>query len=390
VQRERFLSLGDFEVAARRHLPRALWAYVSGGVEDNTARDGNRAAFREWTFVPRVLNDVGERSEETTLFGKTYSAPFGVAPMGITAMTAYRGDIVLARAAAAEKVVMIMSGSSLIPLEDVFACSRESPPWFGAYLPGDPAKIEALVERVARAGFPVLVITVDVPVGANRENNVRAGFSTPLRPTPSLAWDGITHPCWLFGTFLRTLVRHGMPHFENNYAERGAPVLSAAAVRDFAERGRLTWEHVARVRKQWKGPLLLKGILDREDALRAKGEGMDGVIVSNHGGRQLDAAIAPLRALPEIVQACGADYPVLLDSGVRRGTDILKALALGAKYVFAGRPFNYAAALGGEAGARRAMAILKNELSIDMAQLGITSLAGLSAGRLRRTTPPPS
>jgi L-lactate dehydrogenase (cytochrome) len=278
---------------------------------------------------------------------------------------------------------MIFSGSSLIPLEEVIGSVREHPPWFQAYLPGDVPRITALIERVARAGFETLVLTVDVPVASNREHNVRAGFSTPLKPGLRLAWDGLSHPRWLLGTFLRTLLAHGMPHFENNYATRGAPVLSAQAVRDYSDRGHLSWEHFGLLRKLWKGRLVVKGILHRDDARIAREAGADGIIVSNHGGRQLDGALSPLRVLPEIVEAC-PDLPVMLDSGVRRGTDVLKALALGAKFVFAGRPFNYAAALGGEAGVRRAIQILAAEVSIDMAMLGITSLDQLTPAHVRR------
>ena len=380
------LSLADFEEAGRRHLPRALHAYVSGGVEDDVSLAGNRAAYREYGFVPRVLVNIAQRSQATTLFGRRYETPVGIAPMGICAMTAYRGDIVLARGAAAEKALMIFSGSSLIALEEVYSAVKDHPPWFQAYVPGDVPRIEALIARVARAGFETLVLTVDVPVASNREHNVRAGFSTPLRPSLRLAWDGLSHPRWLFGTFFRTLLSHGMPHFENNFATRGAPVLSAQAVRDYSDRGHLSWEHFALIRRQWKGRLVVKGILHRDDARLAREAGADGIIVSNHGGRQLDGALAPLRVLPEIVEACH-DLPVMIDSGVRRGTDVLKALALGAKFVFVGRPFNYAAALGGEAGVRRALRILSAEISTDMAMLGIRSLGELGPGHVRRINP---
>jgi L-lactate dehydrogenase (cytochrome) len=379
----RLLSLEDFEIAGRRHLPRALREYVAGGVEDNVSREGNRAAYREWAFVPRVLVNVAKRDLETTLLGRKYAVPFGIAPMGLCAMTGFRGDLALAKAAAEEGALMIFSGSSLIRLEEVYDAVRSHAPWFQAYLPGDPAKIEPLIERVAKAGFEVLVVTVDVPVSANRENNVRAGFSTPLRPSLRLAWDGLTHPRWLFGTFLRTLAQHGMPHFENNFATRGAPVLSPQAVRDYSDRGHLDWEHWRLIRRKWQGRLVIKGVLSREDALLAKKEGADGVIVSNHGGRQLDGAIAPLRVLPEIVEACG-ELPVMIDSGIRRGTDVLKALALGAKYAFVGRPFNYAQAIGGEAGVRRAIRLLAAEVSTDMAMLGVTAIGQVSAALLRR------
>jgi len=365
------LCLDDFEPAAQRHLPRPVFGYVAGAAETNASLADNRAAFGDWAFVPRVLTDVSRRTQDVTLFGHTYAAPFGIAPIGIAALYAYRGDLVLAQAAAAANVPMIMSGSSLIRLEEVAQAAPGA--WFQAYLPGDVAQIDALVERVRRASFRTLVVTVDSQVAGNRENNVRAGFSTPLRPTLRLAWDGVTHPRWLLGTFLRTLVRHGMPHFENNYATRGAPILSPSVVRDYSDRGHLTWEHLARIRRMWPGTLIVKGILDPRDAQLARDTGADGIVVSNHGGRQLDGAIAPLRALPAVVAAC-PEIPVLLDGGVRRGTDVLKALCLGARFVLVGRPFGYAAAIAGEPGVRHAIAILATEILRDLAMLGATRL----------------
>jgi L-lactate dehydrogenase (cytochrome) len=193
-----------------------------------------------------------------------------------------------------------------------------------------------------------------------------------------LAWDGVTHPRWLVGTFLRTLLRHGMPHFENNYAKRGAPILSPSVLRDFSDRGHLNWKHFDLIRSLWKGRLVVKGILNPRDARIARDAGADGIIVSNHGGRQLDGAISPLRALPGVVAACG-EIPVMLDGGVRRGTDVLIALALGAKMVFVGRPFGYAAAVGSEAGVRHAIGLLSSEVSRNMAMLGINRLDELDA-----------
>ena len=372
------LYLDDFETAARRHLPRPIFGYVAGAVESNRSYRDNREAFDDYRFLPRVLVDISKRSTETSLFGQTHAAPFGIAPMGFEALYAYRGDLVLARAAASARLPMIMSGSSLIRLEDVAADSPGT--WFQAYLPGDPAQIEALIARVAAAGFQTLVITVDTPVSANRENNVRTGFSTPLRHSLRLAWDGLSHPRWLFGTFLRTIVQHGMPHFENNYATRGAPILSSRVARDFAARGHLNWAHFARIREIWKGRLVIKGVLAPDDARLACDHGAQGIIVSNHGGRQLDGAVAPLRVLASVVAACPG-VPVMMDSGVRRGTDVLKALALGARFVFVGRPFAYAAAIAGEAGVAHAIDLLTQEVSRDMAMLGINTLDELSAQR---------
>jgi L-lactate dehydrogenase (cytochrome) len=374
------LSLQDFEAAARRHLPRPLFAYISGGAEDNASLRGNRDAFAEWGFVTRVLRNVSRRSQCVELLGRRYASPFGIAPMGISALSACRGDLVQARAAAKANVPMIMSGSSLIRLEDVVAAAPDT--WFQAYLPGEPAKIEALVERVARANVRTLVVTVDTAVLANRENNIRAGFSTPLKPSLRLAWEGASHPRWLFGTFLKTLRKHGMPHFENSSATRGAPILSSRAVRDFGAKDHLNWEHIAQIRRQWKGQLVIKGLMSAGDARIAREHGADGVILSNHGGRQLDGTVSPLRVLPQAVAAVGPGFPVMLDSGIRRGTDVLKALALGASFVFVGRPFNYAAAVGGEAGVSHAIGILAAEVQRDLGLLGLNAVSELGPAQL--------
>jgi L-lactate dehydrogenase (cytochrome) len=366
----RILSLDDFEDAARRVIPRPIFGYVTGGAETNASLHANRAVWDEIAFVPKTLVDTSGRTHKTTLFGRTYDAPFGIAPMGGTAMVAYEGDLVLARAAAAANVPMILSGASLTPLERV----RQAGPtaWFQAYLPGEAGPITQLVERVARAGYDTLVLTVDVQVAANRENNVRSGFHTPLRPTLRLAWDGIVRPRWLFGMFLRTLSLHGMPHFEN--MGRRVPLISRTEEREPGRRDKLSWKHLELIRSLWKGRLVVKGILDQDDARIARESGADGIIVSNHGGRQLDGAVAPLRVLPGIAAQAGK-MTVMMDSGVRRGTDVLKALALGAQFVFLGRPFIYAAAVAGEPGVRHAVKLLQDEIDRDMALLGIKALA---------------
>jgi L-lactate dehydrogenase (cytochrome) len=373
---EHVLCLNDFEARAKRHLPRPIFGYIAGASEDNVSYEATRASFSDYAFLPRTLVDVSKRSTATRLFGQDYAAPFGLAPMGISALSAYRGDIVLARAAKAGAVPMIMSGSSLIRLEEVAAANPDA--WFQAYLPGEVEKIVALIERVKATAFRTLVITVDTPVAANRENNIRTGFSTPLRPSLRLAWDGLTHPSWLIGTFLRTIVRHGMPHFENNYAERGAPILSPSVLRDFSDRGHLTWQHLKMIRSIWPGTLVVKGILRADDARRAVDAGADGIIVSNHGGRQLDGTVAPLRVLPAVVAAV-PEVPVMLDSGVRRGTDVLKAIALGARFVFVGRPFAYAASVAGERGAAHAIKLLREEVLRDMGMLGLASVTDVGA-----------
>ena len=374
------LCLDDFEPKAKRHLPKPLYAYISGGTETNASLRNNLEAFQTYALRPRILQDVSTRSTATTLFGQTYAAPFGIAPMGISALMAYRGDIVLAAGAAQVGIPMIMSGSSLIRLEEVVAAAPAT--WFQAYLPGEPERIDALVDRVAAAGFGTLLLTVDTATLPNRENNIRAGFSTPLRPSLALAWQGVSHPQWTIGTFLRTIARHGIPHFENSYATRGAPIIASNITRDFGRRDHLNWSHLERIRNRWSGKLIVKGILHPDDAVRAAETGADGVIVSNHGGRQLDGAISPLAALPEIVERLGDRIPIMIDGGFRRGTDIIKALALGARFVFVGRPFLYAAAVAGLPGVLRAADILKSELHSNMALLGVTTIEQISRGHL--------
>jgi len=382
----RYLSLDDFELIARRRLPKFLYGYIAGATESDAALRDNRRAFDEYGFVPSVLKDVSAREQTTQLFGKTYAAPFGIPPMGSAALCAYRGDIVLARAAAAANVPMILSASSLITLEDV---RRENTAaWYQAYLAGDAARIEPLVDRVAAAGYDTFVITADVPVAPNRENNIRNGFQVPLAITPRVAWDTISHPDWLFSTWARTLINYGMPHFENMDAVRGPPVLSKNLMRNIGKRDQLAWKHVELIRRRWQGKLVVKGLIAPADARIARESGVDGVIVSNHGGRQLDHTVSSLRTLPEI-SAEANGMTVMLDGGIRRGTDVLKALALGAHFVFVGRPLLFAAVAAGEAGVQRALALLKDEVDRDMALLGIRSIGEISSDLVRRISPAP-
>ena len=379
-QLERLLCLDDFEGAARKYLPRSIFGYMSGATETNFSFEDNRAVFREIGFVPRILCDVSTVRTEISLLGDTYASPFGIAPMGLSAISAYRGDHVLAQSALSRNVPMIMSGSSLTRLEEIASIGKNV--WFQAYLPGREDQILALIQRVADAGYEKLVITVDTPVAANRENNVRAGFSTPLRPTLKLLLDGVCHPRWTAGTFLRTLYKHGIPHFENNYATRGVPIVSRNVLRDFSDRGHLNWDHLKLIRKLWQGQLIVKGIMAPQDARIAVAHGVDGIIVSNHGGRQLDGTVSPLRVLPEIVEACPS-IPVMLDSGIRRGSDVLKAFALGAKFVFVGRPFGFAAAIGGKPGVNHANDLLSAEIRRNAAMLGVTAVDAMTKQTIR-------
>lgn len=376
----KILSLEDLEASARRRLPRPLFGYLQGGSESNGSLLSNREAFQRYSFVTRILRNIMERSLSTRLMGQTFDAPFGIAPMGICALNAFDGDLALARAARRANIPMVISAASLISLEEIAAANPDV--WFQAYLIGEPSKFMPMVERVARAGIGTLVITVDIPVRSNRENNIRVGFTSPLRPSLRLAWDGLSKPAWLCGVFLPTLLKRGVPCFENGGAQRGAPVISSRAEREFMGRGQLDWDHIRMIRRTWKGRLVLKGILSPDDARIASGIGVDAVIVSNHGGRQLDGSIAPLHAIAPVVRAAGA-MPVLVDSGFRRGTDVIKALALGAAFVFVGRPFNYAAAIGGERGVDHVIDLLVKEIDRDIGMLGCTAIEQITVDCLR-------
>ena len=367
-------NLHDVERMAQRKLPRPIFGYIDHVAEDGQTQRANLTAFDDYRFLPKAFVNVSQIDLHTELYGKRYAVPFGIAPMGISALSTYQGDLVLARAAAKRNLPMIMSGSSLVPMEEV--AKVEGADWFQAYLPGTPEGIEALIERIKRAGFKKLVVTLDYPVPPNPDNFRRAGFTSPLEPSLRLAFDGLIRPDWLCNTFLRTLWKHGMPHFENNHAERGAPVISRRAARDFSGRRHFDWSYLDLVRRLWSDVLIVKGILNPNDAVRAREAGVDGIILSNHGGRQLDSTISPMQVLPEIKRRV-SDIPIMIDSGFRRGTDVIKALALGADFVFVGRPFNYAAACAGQAGVEHVAALLEREIERNMALLGLTALSQL-------------
>lgn len=376
---KRVRSLGDLEVRARRRLPRAIFGYVRTGVEDGEAYRANRSSFSRWALRPKVLAGVQSPDLTVEIFGQRYSAPFGVCPMGGAALGRFRGDLELASGAAAENIPLLLSGASAVPLETVRQICSVS--WFQAYLPAARDAAAALARRASEAGFTVLVVTVDVPVMSNRSHYERFGFSLPLRPTPRLVADAFIHPRWLVGTLLQTLLRDGAPHYENFGPVRGGSLIGGPPAS--RERASLSWDDIAALRANWSGKLVLKGLLHPADAERAKQEGVDGVIVSNHGGRQLDSAVTALDALPDMA-AAAPGVEIMLDGGVLRGSDIIKALARGARFVFVGRPFYYAMAVAGRVGVRHAAQILKNEMTRDLAMAGLRNIAELGPDALRR------
>ncbi len=377
-------NIEDLRQLALRRLPQVAWDYLERGAEDDVTMAANRAAFGRIHFEPRTLVDVSARSLRHTLFGKTYTAPFGIAPTGAAGLYSFEADIALARAAAQAGVPFVLSTASFVAMERV-AKEAEGSKWFQLYMSKDREAAERLVRRAFDAGYEALVVTTDVPVGANREYNQRNGFAIPFRINARNVVDGLLHPRWLTQVFLRTLLTSGVPRFQNVDSNVGGRIIAKDLSAFRARRDALDWSDMAWLRTIWPRKLLIKGVLVADDARLALQHGADGVVVSNHGGRQLDGARAAIDALPAIVEAVGGRMPVLFDSGVRRGSDIVKALALGADFVFTGRATLYGAAAGGEAGVARALELLRTETDRVMALIGCSTVAELDRRFLHLT-----
>lgn len=376
------LNVFELQELARRRLPFPLYSYIEGGVEDNQARDHNRAVFQRLRFRQRSPVDVSRRSQSVELFGHRFDSPFGIAPMGIAGVFAFEADLRMARAAARMNVPFTLSAYSTFALEEV---ARHAPHarWLQAYMDRDRERALRWTLRAAAAGYEVLMVSTDVPVRPNRENNVRSGFTLPLRPSARLLLQGALHPRWSIGTCARTLVKYGVPRLENLVAGGKPSLLEPPMPGDlWSGRGGVDWELMRFLRDRWQGALLVKGILHPADAEMAVRVGLDGVVVSNHGGRQLDGAISPIEAIPELRAAVGRKLKILADSGFRRGTDILKGLALGADFILLGRAAMFAVAAGGEAGVVHALSLLKAEVDGDLGLLGCPSVADLEPGFL--------
>ena len=377
----KLLSVNDVEQAARRILPRVIFSFVEGGTEDGVTCSANRSVFNDLSFRPRGLTNVSTRSQQVSVMGRNYAMPLGISPMGVTSITHRQCDLALARAAHANGSPFILSGASNVPLETIQQ-AIDGQAWYQGYLPGDTDRLGKILQRLTSAEIGVLVVTSDTAVASNRENNQRNGFTIPFRPSMRLFWDGIRHPRWSVQVFLNTLIRDGVPRFCNLYEEIGPPITQEPAHGFRGGRDRLDWDHMSWLRDRWPGKMVIKGIVHPADAEIAVQRGMDGIIVSNHGGRQLDSAMPALAALPGIRSSVPAGYAVMIDSGFRRGTDVLKAMALGASMVFVGRPALYGASVGGQQGVARVLEIFKTEIDRDLALLGCADIHSLDRSYL--------
>ncbi len=377
---ERCINLDDLRTIAKRRVPKLVYDFIEGGVDDELGLARNEDAFAARSLLPRYMVDISAIDRSVELFGRRWSAPWGIAPTGGVGNYRHGGDLMLARAARDADIPFIMSGAATASMADM---AREAPEhgWYQLYTAKDRSISEDMIARAADLGIPALVVTVDVPVGANRERNRRNGFGRPLQLSLGTKLDALRRPLWL-----KDYLRHGFAMLENwrPYAPAGASATEVAAFVAEQIPTSLGWADIERFRELWPRPLVLKGVMRPDDALRAAEIGVDGLIVSNHGARQLDRAPAPLDMLPALDAAVGERLVLMLDGGVRRGADIVIALASGAKFVFLGRPTLYGAIAGGAAGAARAVAMLQDEIERVMAQIGCPSIDALGPEFLYR------
>ncbi|WP_028605899.1 alpha-hydroxy acid oxidase [Ottowia thiooxydans] len=363
------LNIADYREQARKLLPHGLFEFVDRGTEDEVALFNNRRAFEAIKLVPRTLVDVSQRSAATSLFGKPLKMPLAIAPTGAAGLMWHDGEIALAQAAATAGIPFTVATGSLTSMERV-AREAGGSLWFQLYMWPDRKASYGLVARAEAAGYEALVVTVDTAVGSNREYNVRNGFTIPFRFSARNVLDVMSSPRWMLRVLARYALTTGLPQYENYPPEMRRSVVARPMGKAMKKTDALTWEDLRELRRVWPRTLIVKGILDPGDAARAIECGADGIVISNHGGRMLDSSIAPLDALPGIAKTVQKRVPLLLDGGIQRGSDIAKALALGADAVLVGRSTLYGLAVSGERGAGHVLALLHEELVRVMGLIG--------------------
>ena len=377
----RAINIADLRERARRRVPGFAFEYVEGGAEDESSLRGNRSAFERLRFLPRTLIDTSSRQLRTTILGSAAQAPLVIAPTGLNNMLHAEGDLALARAAARLGIPFTLSSLSTTRLEEV-AQRAGGRLWMQLYVLKDRAIARDIMQRASAAGYEALVFTTDANVFGSREWDQR-NFRAPGKPTLRAALDTLRHPRWMY----EVLLRHGIPRFRNieSFLPPGAAsAVGGSTVIPGLFQPTIVWDDIAWIRQFWRGKLLIKGVLTTADAERARALGCDGVVLSNHGGRQLDSCVAAIDVLPEIVAAVGGRLSIFVDGGFRRGTDIVKALALGAEAVLLGRATLYGLGAAGERGVQRALEILTVETDRVLGMLGCTSVSQLGPQYLRK------
>jgi isopentenyl diphosphate isomerase/L-lactate dehydrogenase-like FMN-dependent dehydrogenase len=374
----RAATIADLRFMCRARLPRAVFDFVDGGADDELTLRSNRADFDALRWRPRVLVDVSKRDCTARLLGQRSDMPVIVAPTGLAALVWPRADVLLAQAACEKGLPFTISTSSSVSMEEIRRGAPDARLWFQTYLYKDRDLVGSLIARAQAIGCEAIVVTVDVPLLGRRLRDWRNRFTVPLRPAGRLAWDVLRCPHWTM-----QILTHGVPRMQNLVAAGGrSSVASLAALMTSNIDASITWDLIAWVRELWPGQLILKGVLHPKDAALAVKWGANGIVVSNHGGRQLDSTTSTIRVLPEIVSAVARRAQVFIDGGIRGGSDIAKACALGADAVMIGRAGLYGVGCGGRAGAERVLTILADEFDRCLALLGCPSAAQLDPGWL--------
>jgi (S)-mandelate dehydrogenase len=370
-------SIEDLRAIAKRRLPKGLFEFMDRGNDDEIAMRDNVLALQQIKLKPKVLVDISARSQQITLFGKPQQMPLAIGPTGSAGLAWYQGEVELAKAAAAAGIPCSLATGSMTAMEKLVE-QAGGRLWFQLYMWPERELSWQLVERAKNAGYEALIFTVDTPVAPGREYNLRNGFTIPFKFTRRNVADVLMHPRWIATVLARYLLTTGMPRYENFPRHMQTSITARPMGRSMATNETLTWDDVKRLRNLWPRTLIIKGIQHPDDALKAAQCGADGIIVSNHGGRVLDSTSPPILVLPHVVDAVNGRITVMVDSGFRRGSDVVKALALGAQCVLIGRATLYGTATGGQAGAARAIALYRDEISRVMASLGVNDVAELN------------
>ncbi len=365
------VNIDDLRKLAMRRLPRAVFEFIDGGSQDEITLRANQTDFSALRFMPRVLTDIQQRDQSVDLFGQRYASPVILAPTGLAGIVARKGELQAVRAASRASVPYCLSCMATCSIEEI-ADAADASNWFQLYVLRDRGLTKAFIERARAANCSALVLTVDTKLQGPRERDIRNGFTVPPRFDLTTLADFALHWRWLLDVGLGPKVK--FRNFEGTQVNAD----DAVTITQFIEKQwdlSVSWQDVEWFKAEWGGPVLLKGLLSPDDAAKAVEAGVDGVIVSNHGGRQLDGAISAIAALPAVTKAVAGRVPVILDGGVRRGADVIKAVALGATACMIGRPWLYGLAAGGEAGVDQALTILRHEIDIALGLLGRASVS---------------